>query len=85
MARGMAFRHTGAGAHMLALVACGRLDGYYEHHMWPWDAAAGLALIREAGGDAVRSGDADGNGENGGRVLAAGRSLLPEMIEVLET
>ena len=47
---GAAFRQLGAGALMLAYVAAGRLEGYYEWHMWPWDAVAGLAMIESAGG-----------------------------------
>jgi myo-inositol-1(or 4)-monophosphatase len=36
---------------MLAYVAAGRFEAYYEWHMWPWDAVAGLAMIEAAGGD----------------------------------
>ena len=35
---------------MLAHVAAGRFDAFYEPHMHPWDALAGLLLIEEAGG-----------------------------------
>lgn len=45
-----AFRQVGAGALMLAYLAAGRIDAYFERHMWPRDAVAGLALLREAGG-----------------------------------
>ncbi len=34
----------------LAYVACGRLDGFWEFGLKPWDMAAGVLLIREAGG-----------------------------------
>ncbi len=47
---GFAFRQVGAGALMLAYLAAGRIDAYFERHMWPWDAIAGLALLRLAGG-----------------------------------
>lgn len=50
LATGAGFRQIGAGALMLAYTAAGRVDCYFERHMWPWDAVAGLALIREAGG-----------------------------------
>jgi myo-inositol-1(or 4)-monophosphatase len=50
LATGAAFRQLGAGALMLAYVAAGRFEGYYEWHMWPWDAVAGLAMIKAAGG-----------------------------------
>ena len=34
----------------LAFTACGRLDGFWELHLAPWDVAAGALLVREAGG-----------------------------------
>ncbi len=43
-------RRTGAAAIDLAWVASGRFDGYVEHHIKPWDMAAGTLLVREAGG-----------------------------------
>ena len=43
-------RRTGSAALDLAWVACGRLDGYFEAGVKPWDIAAGVLLVREAGG-----------------------------------
>ncbi|AXS41820.1 inositol monophosphatase family protein [Breoghania sp. L-A4] len=43
-------RRCGAAAIDLAWVASGRLDGFWEHNLKPWDMAAGLLMIREAGG-----------------------------------
>jgi myo-inositol-1(or 4)-monophosphatase len=43
-------RRMGSAALDLAYVACGRLDGYWELHLSPWDVAAGALLVREAGG-----------------------------------
>lgn len=43
-------RRGGAAAIDLAYVACGRLDGFWEFGLNPWDMAAGILLIREAGG-----------------------------------
>ena len=43
-------RRFGAAAIDLAYVASGRLDGFWELHLQPWDCAAGAALIRAAGG-----------------------------------
>jgi myo-inositol-1(or 4)-monophosphatase len=43
-------RRFGAAALDLAYVAAGRLDGFWETELSPWDMAAGLILIREAGG-----------------------------------
>jgi myo-inositol-1(or 4)-monophosphatase len=43
-------RRAGAAALDLAYVACGRLDGFYEINLQPWDTAAGCLLVEEAGG-----------------------------------
>ncbi len=43
-------RRMGSAAIDMALVAAGRLDGFWELHLNPWDVAAGVLLIREAGG-----------------------------------
>jgi len=46
--RGM--RRLGSAALDLCYVAAGRLDGYYERGIWPWDLAAGSVIVEEAGG-----------------------------------
>lgn len=43
-------RRPGAAALDLAYVACGRFDGFYENALNPWDTAAGVLLVEEAGG-----------------------------------
>ncbi|MET0708624.1 MAG: inositol monophosphatase family protein [Tardiphaga sp.] len=43
-------RRFGAASLDLAFVAAGRLDGYWERNLQPWDIAAGIVLIKEAGG-----------------------------------
>lgn len=43
-------RRSGSAALDLAYVACGRADGYFEAGVKPWDIAAGVLLVREAGG-----------------------------------
>ena len=43
-------RRAGSAALDLASVACGRFDGFWEMRLAPWDIAAGLLLVREAGG-----------------------------------
>jgi myo-inositol-1(or 4)-monophosphatase len=35
-------------------VACGRYDGFWELNLFPWDTAAGLIMVREAGGRVTR-------------------------------
>ncbi|WP_312240295.1 inositol monophosphatase [Pantoea sp.] len=48
--QGGMFVRTGSGALMSAWAAAGRLIGYYEPHMNPWDSLPGIVLMREAGG-----------------------------------
>ncbi|MCP1315795.1 inositol monophosphatase [Halomonas sp. 707D7] len=48
--QGANVRRGASGALALAWVAEGRIDGYLEHHMRPWDSLAGLLLVKEAGG-----------------------------------
>lgn len=43
-------RRPGSAALDLAYVACGRFDGFYEYGLNPWDVAAGVLIVREAGG-----------------------------------
>jgi myo-inositol-1(or 4)-monophosphatase len=43
-------RRAGSAALDLACVACGRYDGFWEFNLNPWDTAAGVVLVREAGG-----------------------------------
>ncbi len=52
-------RRWGAAALDLAYVAAGRYDGYWERGIQPWDMAAGMVIVREAGGmvSAIREGD----------------------------
>ncbi|MBI2104015.1 MAG: inositol monophosphatase [Candidatus Omnitrophica bacterium] len=43
-------RRIGSSVWCLAAVAAGRLEGFYERDLWPWDMAAGVLLVAEAGG-----------------------------------
>ncbi len=47
-------RRAGSAALDLAYVACGRIDGYWEFRLNPWDTAAGALLVLEAGGTLTR-------------------------------
>jgi myo-inositol-1(or 4)-monophosphatase len=50
MRRAQELRIMGAAAIHLALVAAGRLEAFWEPHLHPWDVAAGVLLVEEAGG-----------------------------------
>jgi myo-inositol-1(or 4)-monophosphatase len=69
-------RRMGAAALDLAYVAAGRLDGFWERRLRPWDIAAGLVLLREAGA-AVEGWHANERPEETGTVLAATPALFP--------
>jgi myo-inositol-1(or 4)-monophosphatase len=69
-------RRAGSAALDLAWVACGRLDGYYEHGLNEWDWAGGALLVSEAGGALRRLPAVDGLPEG----LVAG---APELVEAL--
>jgi myo-inositol-1(or 4)-monophosphatase len=73
-------RRLGAASLDLCDVACGRLDGYYEQGLQPWDLAAGSLVVREAGGvvSGLRGRDA---GEQ--LTVAAGRDLHPHLVGLL--
>lgn len=47
---GIPVRRLGSAAIDLCWVAAGRFDGFYEHHLQPWDSAAGFLIVEEAGG-----------------------------------
>ena len=75
-------RRCGAAALDLAYTAAGVYDGFFEFRLAPWDVAAGVVLVREAGGAAV---DLDG-GDGflaGGNVLAGGEGVLTELAAVV--
>ena len=48
--RAQGMRRTGTAAIDLCYVACGRLDGFWELNLNPWDTAAGIVIVQEAGG-----------------------------------
>ncbi len=75
-------RRLGSAATDLAYVSCGRYDSFYEYGLHAWDVAAGVVLIREAGGKV-----SDFNGENdflfGGNIVAANGNLFDEMFDII--
>ena len=89
-------RRAGSAALDLCNVACGRFDAFWELALMPWDFAAGILIIREAGGlvERVRVPrgseglDVDPGAESGeplwpGGVLAANPRLFPEFRELI--
>jgi myo-inositol-1(or 4)-monophosphatase len=76
-------RRFGAAALDLAWVAAGRLDGYWERNLKPWDMAAGAILVREAGGFVS---DCDGGDEMlaKGHIAAGNETIRNDMLRVLK-
>lgn len=76
-------RRTGSAALDLAYVACGRFDGYYELGLKPWDMAAGVLLVREAGGKCwdFRGGQ---NFMDTGNIVAGNLKVGEDMLKTIE-
>ena len=75
MSRTAGVRRMGAAALDLAYVAAGRLDAFWERGLSPWDMAAGIVILREAGGFAI---DADGGNAmfETGSILAGNQAIV---------
>ena len=78
MPRTAGVRRWGAAALDLAYVAVGRLDGFWERELSPWDIAAGDILVREAGGLVAGIGAVPGQGDpvGTGAIVAANPDLF---------
>jgi len=80
-ARGV--RRAGAAALDLAYVAAGRLDGYWECKLKPWDVAAGSLLVTEAGGRVTNHGGLPHRvGDH--RILATNGAIHEEIVALLD-
>jgi myo-inositol-1(or 4)-monophosphatase len=76
-------RRFGSAAMDLAYVASGRFDGFWERNLKPWDIAAGVVLVREAGG-MVEEIDG-GNLIDTGNILASNMSLFQKIQSKLKS
>lgn len=76
------FRRMGAASLDLAYVAAGRFDAYWERGLKPWDMAAGILMVKEAGGTVT---DLDGKQEmlSKGSILAAPEPLHTPLVSLL--
>jgi myo-inositol-1(or 4)-monophosphatase len=75
-------RRMGSAALDLAYVAAGRYDGFWETGLSPWDVAAGVVLVREAGGFVTTIAGGD-DMIYGGSILAANTALHAPLIKLL--
>ncbi len=75
-------RRSGAASLDLAWVAAGRYDGYWEQGLNPWDLAAGLVIVREAGGYATDLTGGKAMLETG-NILAGNESVHRALLKLL--
>lgn len=75
-------RRAGAAALDLAYVAAGRLDGFWELKLKAWDVAAGILLVREAGG-VVTTFDGSSYDISNDRIVASNGLIHDEMVAML--
>ena len=75
-------RRLGSTVISLAAVASGRLEGFYEQDLWPWDIAAGMVIVQEAGGRLTRC---DGKPVvlTAGQLVATNRHIHRELLRLL--
>lgn len=80
--RSRAVRRLGSAALDLCYVACGRLDGFWEMKLQPWDIAAGALIVQESGG-VVTTVDGHPFRSRAGSVLATNGRIHEPMVDVI--
>jgi myo-inositol-1(or 4)-monophosphatase len=76
-------RRLGSAALDFAWVAAGRYDAYYERNLNPWDVAAGILFVTEAGG-IVTTIDKEGDPNTGQQILAANPDIHSQLRKILQ-
>lgn len=76
-------RRAGAAALDLAYVAAGRLDGFWELNLKPWDMAAGILLIKEAGGMVSDFRGADSHMESG-NIVGGNPKIFKQLLQITQ-
>jgi myo-inositol-1(or 4)-monophosphatase len=83
MAEVAGVRRTGSAALDLAWTAAGRFDAYWERNIKPWDMAAGIVILREAGGLATDLAGGDAMLDKG-EVLAGNSAITKALLPLLK-
>jgi myo-inositol-1(or 4)-monophosphatase len=83
LAKTHGIRRLGSAAIDLAFVACGRLEGFFEYNLNPWDVAAGVFIVQQAGGRVTdfREGN---NHIFGGELCASNGALHSQMLKLIQ-
>lgn len=84
MAATAGVRRMGAASLDLAWTAAGRLDGFWERNLKPWDLAAGIVILREAGGYVTDADGKDGMLGNGS-VVAGNEPIHRNLLKLVKT
>ncbi|MBW3633070.1 MAG: inositol monophosphatase [Chloroflexi bacterium] len=84
LTRVQAIRQTGSAALNLCYIACGRLDGYWERGISPWDVAAGALMVSEGGGTVtdMRGGPFHSDDRE---ILASNGTIHADLLDVIVT
>lgn len=82
--KGIPVRRLGSAALDLAYVACGRFDGYWEVSVNPWDMAAGMLLVQEAGGKVTHYDGSPHKIFSQESIVATNGALHPFLLEQLK-
>ena len=80
-----AVRRLGSAALHLAYVAAGRLDGYWEMDLYPWDWAAGILMVQEAGGRVSRVDNGDNIYQEPASLLASNNFIHQELQQIFRS
>jgi myo-inositol-1(or 4)-monophosphatase len=80
--RSQGVRRAGAAVLDLSYVACGRFDGFWEIGLHPWDVAAGILIVREAGGTATAF-EGGPDCVSGQRIVVSNGHIHGQMLEVI--
>lgn len=83
LALGLPVRRPGAAAIDLCYVACGRIDGFFEYKLQPWDCAAAILIIEEAGGRVTNFSNGAYNYADK-KIVATNGHLHAQILEVIE-
>ncbi|MBC7447266.1 MAG: inositol monophosphatase [Hymenobacteraceae bacterium] len=84
MAQSHGIRRLGSAAVDLAYVAAGRFEGFFEYNLNAWDVAAGVLIVREAGGLVTRfDGEPTGDPIHGRELVAASPAVHRAMVAVI--
>ncbi len=76
-------RRIGSAATDLVYTACGRFDAYFEYNLKPWDIAAGIIIVKQAGGN-INTFSGGDDVINGYEIVATNPSITKEVLDIIK-